>query len=42
MCLFQVGTNTTLGDSVRVKALSCIDFLIRLKGKVKSHNSCSE
>ncbi|XP_071384446.1 importin-4 isoform X2 [Centroberyx affinis] len=31
-CL-EVGTDTTLSDSLRVKALSCIAFLIRLKSK---------
>lgn len=31
-CL-EVGTNTSLNDSLRVKALSCISFLIRLKSK---------
>ncbi|CAL8311802.1 unnamed protein product [Merluccius merluccius] len=31
-CL-EVSTDTTLSDSVRVKALSCIAFLIRLKSK---------
>lgn len=30
----EVGTNTALNDSLRVKALSCIAFLIRLKSKV--------
>lgn len=32
-CL-EVGTDTSLNDSLRVKALSCIAFLIRLKSKV--------
>lgn len=32
-CL-EVGADTTLSDSLRVKALSCIAFLIRLKSKV--------
>ncbi|XP_069007588.1 importin-4-like [Embiotoca jacksoni] len=31
-CL-EVGSDTTLSDSVRVKALSCIAFLIKLKSK---------
>ncbi|XP_034768784.2 importin-4 [Acipenser ruthenus] len=31
-CL-EIAANTTLEDSVRVKALSCLSFLIRLKGK---------
>ncbi|KAI3355136.1 hypothetical protein L3Q82_018012 [Scortum barcoo] len=31
-CL-EVGSNTTLTDSLRVKALSCIAFLIKLKSK---------
>lgn len=31
-CL-EVGSNTTLSDSLRVKALSCIAFLIKLKSK---------
>uniref|UniRef100_A0A3Q3VV54 Importin N-terminal domain-containing protein n=1 Tax=Mola mola TaxID=94237 RepID=A0A3Q3VV54_MOLML len=34
-CL-EVGGDTKLSDSLRVKALSCIAFLIRLKSKVKS------
>lgn len=34
MCLRQVGGDTTLNDSLRVKALSCIAFLIKLKSKV--------
>lgn len=34
MCLRQVGGDTTLTDSLRVKALSCIGFLIKLKSKV--------
>lgn len=29
----EVGTDTTLSDSLRVKALSCIAFLIKLKSK---------
>ncbi|KAJ4925597.1 hypothetical protein JOQ06_018323 [Pogonophryne albipinna] len=32
LCL-EVGSDTTLNDSVRVKALSCIAFLIKLKSK---------
>lgn len=32
-CL-EVGTDTSLNDSLRVKALSCISFLIKLKGKM--------
>ncbi|KAM9333183.1 importin-4 [Pholidichthys leucotaenia] len=32
-CL-EVGTDTTMSDSLRVKALSCITFLIKLKSKV--------
>lgn len=36
VCLCQVGSDTTLNDSVRVKAFSCIAFLIKLKSKVKS------
>ncbi|XP_066483155.1 importin-4 [Tiliqua scincoides] len=31
-CL-EVASNPTLGDNLRVKALSCISFLIKLKGK---------
>ncbi|XP_062992581.1 importin-4 [Elgaria multicarinata webbii] len=31
-CL-EVATNQALGDNLRVKALSCISFLIKLKGK---------
>uniref|UniRef100_A0A7N8X579 Importin 4 n=1 Tax=Mastacembelus armatus TaxID=205130 RepID=A0A7N8X579_9TELE len=30
----EVGSDTTLSDSLRVKALSCIAFLIKLKSKV--------
>lgn len=30
----QVGSDTTLNDALRVKALSCITFLIKLKSKV--------
>lgn len=33
-CLCQVGSDATLSDSLRVKALSCIAFLIKLKSKV--------
>lgn len=36
VCSSQVSADTTLTDSLRVKALSCIAFLIRLKSKVKS------
>ncbi|KAI9542789.1 hypothetical protein NQZ68_016092 [Dissostichus eleginoides] len=32
LCL-EVGSDTTLNDSVRVKALSCIAFLVKLKSK---------
>lgn len=32
-CL-EVGTNTSLNNSLRVKALSCISFLIKLKSKI--------
>lgn len=32
--LFQVGCDTSLTDSLRAKALSCIAFLIKLKSKV--------
>lgn len=39
MCLCQVGSDTALSDSLRVKALSCVAFLIKLKSKVKSHIS---
>lgn len=31
----QVGSDTNLSDSLRVKAISCIAFLIKLKSKVK-------
>lgn len=34
ICLCQVGSDTTLSDSLRVKALSCVAFLIKLKSKV--------
>lgn len=37
ICLCQVGSDTALSDSLRVKALSCVAFLIKLKSKVKSH-----
>lgn len=33
--VYQVGSDTALSDSLRVKALSCIAFLIKLKSKVK-------
>ncbi|XP_061614614.1 importin-4 [Phyllopteryx taeniolatus] len=33
-CFLEVGTDTSLTDSLRVKALSCIAFLIKLKSKV--------
>lgn len=36
MSLLQVGSNTSLSDSLRVKALSCVAFLIKLKSKVRS------
>lgn len=37
LCLWdQVGIDTTHSDSLRVKALSCITFLVKLKSKVKS------
>lgn len=39
MTCVQVGSDSTLSDSLRVKALSCIAFLIKLKGKVKSYFS---
>lgn len=32
--LFQVGCDTSLTDSLRVKALSCVAFLIKQKSKV--------
>ena len=37
----QVGSRTDLGDGIRVKALSFVASLIRLKKKVSIHNLIS-